>query len=96
VARLTLGRRGGARGRAGRPCRIGRCDYGQGSSERLCRVRRRASLADLLIVPSMAFAGILMAPLPLSVILTVFAAAIVFAFILDAVKARIFRALEME
>jgi H+-transporting ATPase len=44
----------------------------------------------------MAFAGILMAPLPLSVILTVFAAAIVFAFILDAVKARIFRALEME
>jgi H+-transporting ATPase len=55
-----------------------------------------SSLADLLIVPSMAFAGILMAPLPLSVILSVFAAAIVFAFILDAVKARILRVLEME
>jgi H+-transporting ATPase len=55
-----------------------------------------SSLADLLIVPSMAFAGILMAPLPLSVILSVFAAAVVFAFILDAVKARIFRVLEME
>jgi H+-transporting ATPase len=54
------------------------------------------SLADLLIVPSMAFAGILMAPLPLSVILSVFAAALVFAFILDAVKARIFRVLQME
>ncbi|WP_454628526.1 HAD-IC family P-type ATPase [Bradyrhizobium cenepequi] len=55
-----------------------------------------SSLADLLIVPSMALAGILMAPLPLSVILSVFAAAVVFAFILDAVKARLFRVLEME
>jgi H+-transporting ATPase len=55
-----------------------------------------SSLADLLIVPSMAFAGILMASLPLSVILSVFAGAVVFAFILDAVKASIFRVLEME
>ncbi len=55
-----------------------------------------SSLADLLIVPSMAFAGILMAPLPLSVILSVFAAAVVFAFVLDAVKARIFSVLAME
>jgi H+-transporting ATPase len=54
-----------------------------------------SSLADLLIVPTLAYAGILMAPLPLSVILGLFATAAVFAFVLDEVKARVFRALGM-
>lgn len=54
------------------------------------------SLADLLIVPMMAYAGILMAPLSLRTILSLFGAAVAFAFVLDAAKARIFRALDME
>ena len=54
-----------------------------------------SSLADLLIVPTLAYAGILMAPLPLSVIMSLFATAVVFAFVLDEVKARVFRALGM-
>ncbi len=54
-----------------------------------------SSVADLLIVPSLAFAGILMAPLPLKVILSLFAAAAVFAFLLDQVKVGIFRLLRM-
>ena len=53
-----------------------------------------SSLADLAIVPSLAFGGILMAPLPLTIILSVFAAA-VFAFLLDQVKVSIFRLLRM-
>jgi hypothetical protein len=44
----------------------------------------------------MAYAGILMAPLSLRIILSVFGAAVGFAFVLDALKARIFRALSME
>jgi H+-transporting ATPase len=55
-----------------------------------------SSVADLLIVPTMAYAGILMAPLSLRIILSVFGAAVGFAFVLDALKARIFRALSME
>jgi len=50
----------------------------------------------LLIVPALAFAGVLMAPLSLTIILAIFAAAVVFAFALDEVKARVFQALEME
>jgi H+-transporting ATPase len=46
-------------------------------------------------VPSLAFGGILMAPLPLKIILGVFAAAVVFAFVLDQVKVGIFRLLQM-
>ncbi len=53
------------------------------------------SLADLLIVPTLAFSGFLMAPLSLSIILALFAAAFVFAFALDEVKARVFHALDM-
>jgi H+-transporting ATPase len=53
------------------------------------------SLADLLIVPTLAYAGILMAPLSLSSILGTFAAAVVFAFALDEVKAQVFYALDM-
>src|SRR5579871_908336 len=51
------------------------------------------SLADLLIIPTLAFTGILMAPLSLSIILGIFATAVVFAFVLDEVKTVIFRAL---
>ena len=54
------------------------------------------SLADLLIVPTLAFAGILMAPLPLSIILGIVVAAVVFAFALDEVKARLFHLLGMK
>jgi hypothetical protein len=36
-----------------------------------------------------------MAPLPLSVIMSLFATAVVFAFVLDEVRARVFRALGM-
>jgi H+-transporting ATPase len=54
-----------------------------------------SSLADLLIVPTLAYAGVLMAPLPLPVILSLFAAAVVFAFALDEAKARVFRVLNM-
>jgi len=53
------------------------------------------SLADLLIVPTLAFAGVLMAPLPISIILGLFATAVVFAFVLDEVKARLFHVLGM-
>jgi H+-transporting ATPase len=65
-------------------------------SSRPSTVVLASSLADLLIVPTMAYAGILMAPLPLRIILSVFGAAIAFAFILDAVKACLFRALDMQ
>ena len=54
------------------------------------------SAADLLIVPTLAFTGVLMAPLSLSVILGVFALALVFAIALDEVKTNVFRALKMK
>jgi H+-transporting ATPase len=54
------------------------------------------SLADLLIVPALAATGTLMAPLPLPVILGIFAAAVVFAFVLDAVKAALYHVLSMD
>ena len=53
------------------------------------------SLADLLIVPTLAFTGFLMAPLSLSVILALFATALIFAFALDEVKTRVFHALDL-
>lgn len=53
------------------------------------------SLADLLIVPTLAVNGVLMAPLRLSLILGVFATAVVFAFALDEAKAHVFHALDM-
>ena len=54
-----------------------------------------ASLADVLIIPSLAVRGVLMAPLPVSVIGGVFLAAIALAFALDGVKAAIFKRLKM-
>jgi H+-transporting ATPase len=53
------------------------------------------SIADLLIVPTLALTGTLMAPLSFRVVAGLFAAAIVFAFALDAVKAVVFRTLGM-
>ena len=52
-----------------------------------------SDLADLLIIPTLACAGILMAPLSLPIILGVFATTVVFAFALDEAKARVFHAL---
>ncbi len=53
------------------------------------------SLADLLIAPTFAFTGFLMAPLSLPIILGVAGAGLLFAFALDEVKARVFAALDM-
>ena len=49
------------------------------------------SIADILIIPSLAVGGILMAPLPISIVLSILVAAIAFAFVLDAVKFVTFR-----
>jgi H+-transporting ATPase len=54
-----------------------------------------ASAADVLIVPSFAATGFLMTALPLRIIAGVFASAVVLAFVMDAAKAAIFRALRM-
>ncbi len=53
------------------------------------------SIADLLIVPGLALTGTLMAPLSFRIVAGVFATAVVFAFVLDAVKAVVFRVLGM-
>ncbi|SDS52756.1 HAD-IC family P-type ATPase [Bradyrhizobium canariense] len=54
------------------------------------------SIADLLIIPTLAVTGTLMAPLPVSIVLSIFAAAAVFAFVLDAIKLTIFRRFQMD
>ena len=54
-----------------------------------------ASIADMLIIPTLAANGILMTALPLPLIGGAFAAAVVLAFALDAVKVVTFRALKM-
>jgi len=54
-----------------------------------------ASIADMLIIPTLAVRGVLMAPLPAAVIGGVFLAAIALAFALDSVKAAIFKRLRM-
>ncbi|MGP8121627.1 MAG: HAD-IC family P-type ATPase [Xanthobacteraceae bacterium] len=54
------------------------------------------SIADLLIIPTLAVGGILMAPLPVAVVLGIFAASVVLAFVLDAVKLAVFRRLRMD
>jgi len=53
------------------------------------------SMADMLIIPTLAAKGIFMRALPLQVIIGVFGSAIVLAFVLDALKAIIFRSLRM-
>ena len=54
-----------------------------------------ASLVDLLLIPTLAFSGSLMAPLAIEIIAGLFAAAIVLAFTLDFLKVAIFRHLRM-
>ncbi len=54
-----------------------------------------ASVADMVIIPTLAARGILMAPLPIGIIAGIFAAAVVLAFVLDFVKAALFRHLRM-
>ena len=54
-----------------------------------------SSVADMLIIPTLAARGMLMAPLPLPVIAGVFVTAVALALVLDAVKALVFRHFEM-
>jgi H+-transporting ATPase len=49
-----------------------------------------SSIADLSIVSALAIKGVLMAAIPIGVLAGVFAAAIIFAFVLDAVKSILF------
>jgi H+-transporting ATPase len=59
------------------------------------RIVIASSVVDLLIIPTMAINGILMAPLPASVVFAVFAASIVLALALDQVKLAAFGWLRM-
>ncbi len=54
-----------------------------------------SSVADVLIIPTLAIRGVLMAPLPASIVAGSFVTAIVLAFVLDVVKAAVFGRLEM-
>ena len=54
-----------------------------------------SSIADLLIIPTLAMRGILMAPLAPSVIIAIFIASVALAFALDQVKVLIFSRLKM-
>ena len=48
------------------------------------------SIADLLIVPTMAVGGLLMDPLPIRIVAGIFLACIALAFVLDQIKVAIF------
>jgi H+-transporting ATPase len=54
-----------------------------------------SSAVDLSIVSLLAINGVLMAPLPIAILAGIFAAAIVLAFLLDAVKTALFRRLRI-
>lgn len=54
-----------------------------------------SSVADSLIIATLAISGTLMAALPVSIVIAVLAAAVVFAFILDNVKLIVFRHFKM-
>ncbi|MBL6751817.1 MAG: HAD-IC family P-type ATPase [Nevskia sp.] len=54
-----------------------------------------SSAADVTIIAALATGGVLMAPLPAAVVGGILAAAVVFALVLDAVKAAVFRRLGM-
>ena len=64
-------------------------------SSRPSNIVLACSAADLLIIPGLALAGVLMAPLKWQIIVAVLAAAFGFAFLLDACKAAVFRALRI-
>jgi H+-transporting ATPase len=59
------------------------------------RIVIASSIADLAIIPTMAVNGILMAPLPVSVVLAVFVASLALALVLDQVKVATFGWLRM-
>jgi len=65
-------------------------------SSRPSAVVLACSAADLLIVPTLAVRGILMAPLPLRVVLCIFAASAALALVLDLVKVTVFRRLRLD
>jgi H+-transporting ATPase len=54
-----------------------------------------ASLADVLIISILAIRGIAVRPLPITVVVGVLSAAIVFAFLLDLIKVPVFRRLQI-
>ena len=54
------------------------------------------SLADIAVVSTLAIFGILMLPLPVGVVLTLLAATLVFALLLDQVKVVVFRHLPVD
>jgi H+-transporting ATPase len=54
-----------------------------------------SSVADLLIISTLALRGIAMAPLPLSVLAGEFAAAVAFGLVLDGVKIPVFARLKI-
>lgn len=54
-----------------------------------------SSMADILVIPLMAWRGVLMAPLPISWISGLFGSAVLLAIVLDMVKIELFRRLEM-
>jgi H+-transporting ATPase len=54
-----------------------------------------SSVVDILVIPLMAWCGILMAPLPLSWIVGLFGSALVLALVLDLAKVELFRRLQM-
>jgi H+-transporting ATPase len=54
-----------------------------------------SSVADISFIAVLAIGGFLMAPLPVTVVAAVLAAAFIFAFILDTVKLAVFRRLKM-
>jgi H+-transporting ATPase len=55
-----------------------------------------SSVADMLIIPSLAVCGVLMTALPIWLVADVFAAAVVLAFVLDTVKIALFGWLRMQ
>jgi H+-transporting ATPase len=54
-----------------------------------------SSVLDLLIIGTLAIQGILMAPLPLSIVASIFAAAVALAFVMDQVKVWLFVSFKM-
>ena len=54
-----------------------------------------ASGADLLVIGTLASRGILMKPLPIAVVAVLLALTVVFCLLLDLVKVRVFRRLQI-
>lgn len=54
-----------------------------------------ASIADVLIISTLAIRGIAMHPLPIAVVASILSAAVLFAFLLDLIKVPVFRRLQI-